>query len=250
MQKISQLFGWKILFLILVAAGSLLVYAASHDSAIFDESAHIPAGYSYVKYFDYRLNHEHPPLVKALSGIPLLFLDLKFPIDNSAWTTDVNGQWSVGGKFFYEYGNNAEQIIFWARIGPILLTLLLIFFLYIFARQFLGPVWALLPTLLFGLSPNVLAHGHLVTTDIGAAFGVIFSFYFFFRCLKEPTKINITLAGLAFGVAELLKFSNVLLAPIFIVLIVLRLVFNSGGGLKSFFKTAFYDYIRLAVVFI
>ena len=81
MQRIPQLFAWQVFFLILVVAGSLLVYAASHDAAIFDESAHIPAGYSYVKYFDYRLNPEHPPLVKILAGLPLLFQKLNFPKD-------------------------------------------------------------------------------------------------------------------------------------------------------------------------
>jgi hypothetical protein len=34
------------------------------DSAIFDETAHIPAGYSYLKLHDMRLNPEHPPLIK------------------------------------------------------------------------------------------------------------------------------------------------------------------------------------------
>src|SRR3989344_3243274 len=259
MWRFSHFFSWQVLFLIILVAASLLFYAASHDSAIFDESAHIPAGYSYVRYFDYRLNHEHPPLVKVLSGIPLLFLDLNFPTDNAAWTTDVNGQWSAGEKFLYEYRNDAEKLIFWARFGPISLTLFLIFFIYIFARQFLGPLWALLPTLLFGLSPNVLAHGYLVTTDIGATFGVIFSFYFFFRYLKKPTKKNIILAGLAFGIAQLLKFSNVLLALIFIVLIAVRILFEStqnwhlytsGENIKKLFLNFFWEYLRLAVVFL
>jgi hypothetical protein len=259
MQRIEQLLSWKILALIIISAGALLFYAAANDSAIFDESAHIPAGYSYVRYLDYRLNHEHPPLVKIFSGIPLLFLDLHFPTDNAAWTTDVNGQWSVGGKFLYEYGNDAEKLIFWARFGPVLLTLFLIFLLYIFARRFLGPAWALLPTLLFGLSPNILAHGHLVTTDIGATFGIVFSFYFFFRYLKEPTSKNIILAGFAFGVAQLLKFSNVLLGPVFIVLVAVHILFKVRESdyarthalkIRGFLKNTALAYARLLTVFI
>ena len=42
---------------------------------------------------------------------------------------------------------------------------------------------ALLPTFLFAFSPTVLAHGHYVTTDIGAAFGTIFAVYFFLKSL-------------------------------------------------------------------
>ena len=37
-----------------------------------DELAHIPAGYGYIHNFDYRLNPEHPPLVKALAMFPVL----------------------------------------------------------------------------------------------------------------------------------------------------------------------------------
>ena len=67
-----------------------------------DELAHIPAGYGYVKYLDYRLNPEHPPLVKAIAALPLLFQKLKFPTDKSAWQKDVNGQWQSGAQFLYE----------------------------------------------------------------------------------------------------------------------------------------------------
>jgi|SRR3989344_598393 len=219
MGKISHFFQYSILGLIIAIAGVLLFYAAATDSAIFDESAHIPAGYGYVKYFDYRLNHEHPPLVKILSGIPLLFLDPNFPVNKPAWTTDVNGQWQTGADFLYNSGNNADQIVFWARFGPVLLTLLTIIFIYVFASKIIGGWWALLPSFLFGLSPTVLAHGHYVTTDIGATFGVLISFYFLFKYLKNRTGANLLIAGIAFGVAQLTKFSNVLLGPIFILLI-------------------------------
>ena len=37
-----------------------------------DDSMHMPAGYSYLLTRDYRLNQEHPPLIKLLSGLGLL----------------------------------------------------------------------------------------------------------------------------------------------------------------------------------
>ena len=52
------------------------------DAAIMDEVAHIPSGYSYIRYHDYRLNPEHPPLLKDLAGIPLQFQKLDFPTDH------------------------------------------------------------------------------------------------------------------------------------------------------------------------
>ncbi len=41
-------------------------------SPTYDEVAFLPAGYSYLHWKDYRLNPEHPPLVKMLAALPLL----------------------------------------------------------------------------------------------------------------------------------------------------------------------------------
>ena len=51
-------------------------------SATFDETTHLPAGYSYLKTGDCRLNPQHPPLIKLLCAAPLLFLVLpdKLPV--------------------------------------------------------------------------------------------------------------------------------------------------------------------------
>ncbi len=218
----SKLFSpWTIVAVLVMAALFLMLGPARGDSAIMDELAHIPAGYSYVKYLDYRLNPEHPPLVKILAGLPLLFKDLKFPTDQTSWTTDINGQWTAGTQFLYESGNNADEIIFLARLGPIILTLLLIIFVYVFAKELLGRWWALLPTTFTALSPNILAHGHYVATDIGATLGILLAIYFFLKYLFQPTAKHLVLAGLAFGVAQLMKFSAVLLGPYFLVIVII-----------------------------
>ncbi|MDO8537205.1 MAG: glycosyltransferase family 39 protein [bacterium] len=218
-QKLSSYASIWTLCLICLLAFSLMLWGALTDAAITDELAHIPAGYGYVRDLDYRLNPEHPPLVKAISALPLLFLNPNFPTEDSAWTNDVNGQWAMGAKFLYESGNDADQIIHWARIGPILLTILLIYLIYVWSRELLGGWWALLPAFLFALSPTVLAHGHYVTTDIGAAFGVVLSAYYFIKFLHHPARKNLIYAGLAFGVAQIAKFSAALIVPYFTVLI-------------------------------
>ncbi len=198
-----------------------MIWVSSQESAIMDELAHIPSGYGYVRYLDYRLNPEHPPLVKALAGLTLIAGGFNFPLNHAAWQKDVNGQWEMGTQFFYNAGNDANRLIQFARFGPILLTVFLTIFIYIWAKQLMGRRWALLPTLFFGFSPNVLAHGHYVTTDVAAAFGVVFATYYFIRLLYEPTRGNILKAGLAFGLAQIGKFSAVLLVPYFIFLVAL-----------------------------
>jgi len=206
-------------FLILLASLLLMVNVSLQEAGTQDELAHIPAGYSYVKYFDYRLNPEHPPLVKMMAGAPLLLLDLEFPTDHLAWIDAVNGQWDIGGAFLYDYGNDADQIIQYSRIGPMVLMLLLTLFVFIWAKELIGPRWALLPTALTAFTPNFLAHGHYVTTDIGAAVGSVMAIYYFVKYLNNQTRKHLIWAGLAFGFAMLMKFSTVLLIPLFLLLI-------------------------------
>jgi Dolichyl-phosphate-mannose-protein mannosyltransferase len=244
-----------LLAVILVSSLGMMSYAAYHESATFDESAHIPAGYSYVKLLDYRLNPEHPPLLKALAAAPLLFLNLNFPTQIDAWQKDVNGQWAVGGNFFYNSGNDAAKIVRMARIMPILLTILLSLLIYMWSARLIGRWMALVPTFLFAWSPNVLAHGHYVTTDVGAAFGIALTIMCFLQFLFKPSRRHLLYAGLAFGVAQLLKFSAVLLIPYLLVLIALYYVLTvtrdwhdteARARLKRFFIRGFH-YLRSTV---
>lgn len=225
MNYANKIFPWFFVFLLSAASFGLMFYSSSQESAIMDELAHIPAGYGYMKYLDYRLNPEHPPLVKAIAALPLLFENLNFPTDKAPWKSEINGQWAAGTQFLYEFGNNADQIIQTSRFGPMILTLILILFIYVWSKELIGRWWALLPTFLFAMSPTVLAHGHYVTTDLGAALGIFISIYYFVKFLITSNKRNLVWAGLAFGIAQLMKFSAVLLIPFLGVLAIIFSLF-------------------------
>ncbi len=211
---------WRIPAALLAVMFVLMLGSAVNDSLTMDELAHIPAGYSYVKLFDYRLNPEHPPLVKALAGLPLLFLDLKFPTNVKSWAEDINGQWTQGSIFIFESGNNPEELIFWARLPMILLTILLGAVFYWWTRKNFGRRVAIIALVLFAFSPTILAHGRLVTTDIGATLGFLIGIVTFLRFLESPTWKNTALAGIVFGIAQLLKYSVFLLVPVYGILLV------------------------------
>lgn len=207
------------LVLVCIASFSFMVYAAHTDSAIVDELAHIPAGYGYVHELSYNLNPEHPPLVKALAELPVLFMNPTFPAQSAAWTTQINAEFEMGYEFLYGSGNSADALIQTSRAFPILLTILTIILIYFLARELMGNWWALLPATLFALSPTVIAQGHYLTTDIGATFGFVLGLFYFLKFVESPTRKHLWFAGTAFGVAELTKFSTPLLIPLFIFLV-------------------------------
>ncbi|OHA66982.1 MAG: hypothetical protein A3C04_04355 [Candidatus Wildermuthbacteria bacterium RIFCSPHIGHO2_02_FULL_45_25] len=212
-------------FLLLFMTGVML-FSMSKDSLTFDELAHIPAGYSYLTLQDYRLNPEHPPLAKDIAAFPLLFLDLKFPVQSEWWRQNSQNpawwvQFNLGNEFLYHSGNNPKDIIFWSRFPMILLTLALGALLFIYARRLGGNFFGIAALILFSFSPSILAHGRLVTTDIGAAFGALFAIFSWLNFLKHPSASRMAWAGVALGIAMLLKFTIILLIPFFALLTLL-----------------------------
>lgn len=214
MQK-STLFA----LLLLVVMGVLMIGSVREDASTSDEPAHISAGFAHVTRQDYRFNPEHPPLLKAISAFfANLVVRPLYPSDTPDWQnefTDKWAQWRQGGTFLYQSGNNADQIIFWSRVPMIGITLLFGWIFFWWIRKRYGALPAILALILFVFSPTLLAHGRLVTTDVGAAFGFFAGIITFIHFLEHPTWKNVLLAGLVFGLVQLLKFSLLLLIPLY-----------------------------------
>jgi hypothetical protein len=219
MRKINQYF--LVLFLLIIMfSGALL--SVINESFTFDETAHIGAGYSYLVKQDYRLNPEHPPLIKNIAALPLLFLDLNFPEEHSSWQEGNPAQWwaqfDFANQFIYHSGNNPQAILIWSKLPIIIILILLGLLIFIFAKKFFGLKVAFLSLIFFVFSPTFIAHGRLITTDVGACLGFLLAIYFWLKFLEKPKKKNIILAGLVFGLALLIKFSLILLIPFFLII--------------------------------
>ena len=92
-----------------------------------------------------------------------------------------------------------------ARFATILGTLVLTLFVYLWALDLYGEGVALVACLLCMLSPNLIAHGTLVTTDMYHALGVVGSLFFFRRYLLQPTWQRAIIAALALALAQTTK---------------------------------------------
>src|SRR3989344_4218496 len=208
-----------------IIAISLILAVSSfwNDSLIVDEIPHVGAGYSYVKAWDYRLNPDPPPLAKALAAIPLLFFDLNQEAFRTRfWLTDINGQWDFGRFLIFQSGNNADLITKVVKFPVLLFFVLAAVLMYKWTKKLYGQFAALTALALFSLSPTILAHSRFVTTDVPALFGILLATFFFIKYLESPTKKNTWLAGLAFGIAILTKFSTFLIIPYFLVLALVK----------------------------
>lgn len=189
----------------------VMVTSMAGDSAIRDEMPHIVSGYSYLKTGDYRLNPEHPPLIKDAAGFPLLFLNAKLPGDH--FQRPMNDQWSEGEAFLYKEGNNADLMLFLGRMPVILLSILLGFFVFMWARELYGRKAGLFALALYVFDANIIAHSRFITTDLGVAATIFINLYFLWKFLKEPSKKGLLWVAITLAIALLTKFS----APILVV---------------------------------
>ncbi len=207
-----------------VVSLTLLVaaFSASTDSITSDEVPHISAGYSYLTSQRMLLNLEHPPLAKILAAIPLTTLHLNLPsLEESAKKVRSEGlpswmlQWEWGFPLLFSQNFGPEVIVFLARIPMRFLLVLTAWFVYLFGKEIFGPKAGLIALLLFSFSPSFLAHGRLVTTDVGATFGFVSTVYFLYRYLmKGQKRRDLIWTGIFLGIANLLKFSCLFLYPI------------------------------------
>lgn len=103
------------------------------------------------------------------------------------------------------------------RIPTILATLALDLLVYFWAYDLYGEAAALAACLLCVLSPNLIAHGTLATTDMYHALGVLGSLFFFRRFLLHPTWGHAFLSGLMLALAQITKsFAIVLYVVVYL----------------------------------
>jgi len=196
-----------------------LAISASRMSQTFDEACHLFAGYRYWKDFDFGINPEHPPLVKLVAAVPLLSLHLRTPPRPQGYFKAIE---FIGGRQFL-YANDANTVLLRARLAAALLALALALTVFLAAHAMWGAGPAFLALVLIVFEPNIVAHGSLVTTDVGVAFGIFLAVFCFYSFVKRPSAPWLMATGVAAGIALASKHSGILILPILLLLGLLEL---------------------------
>lgn len=247
----------------LIAFALLVLGNIRTSSSTSDETSHLASGYTADKLGDFRINPEHPPLLKRIAALPLLGMNI-WPYANGAadgtrahavlheaWAmsfTKAISHWVFAHHWLYgvrdealvrngatmltlpttvplakrDFLNDAHGMYVRARTTMILAGLALGALIFVWSSTLWGRWGGALSVLLFAFDPNFIAHTGLVTTDVGAALFMTATVYFFWRVCRDGKPIDITGFALAFGLAQVSKYSAVLLIPIIAVLALLR----------------------------
>jgi 4-amino-4-deoxy-L-arabinose transferase-like glycosyltransferase len=214
--------------LLLFTAVFITLTAGSYvrESATWDEPQHLVTGYCALKFHDYRTDPEHPPFIRMWAALPLLTMDgVKFDLSKIDSIPPV--VWVTGGQFFFCHdmlyiANDADRLLYAARFMIVLLGVLLGVLVFCWTRELFG-FWAAVIVLgLYTIEPNILAHSRLVTTDFGVTCFVFGTMYFLWRTTRCLSAGNLCGLIAFFTLAQISKFSAVLLGPIVLVLLMMR----------------------------
>ncbi|MCP3980071.1 MAG: hypothetical protein GY716_12265 [bacterium] len=206
-----------------IVAGLLAVFlvagafSLTRDSATFDETAHLPAGLSYLDRHDFRMNPEHPPLSKAWAALPLWIAGSAGP-DYSSPAWNGSSQWAFGyetlnGPLGRPERRDPMRLLVPARIAVLLAGAALGLLLWHWSSSAWGVGAGLLTLFLYCLSPTILAHSRLVTTDLPIAIGFSAALFSSWRFCRSPSPARLIVLSLALALAMLIKFSAFLLLP-------------------------------------
>ncbi|MFH1747922.1 MAG: glycosyltransferase family 39 protein [Planctomycetota bacterium] len=217
-------FWWHvpIVLLLLGAAGTLAVTSMLGDSITYDETSHLTAGMSYLKTGDYRLAPDHPPLAKLWAAWPLLLTD-------QTWVPDYDYGWQnadvylAGRAWLFEL-NDGEELLLIARGMIVILLLALCLSTYALGRVLFGPGAGLLALVLAALSPTLLAHGRLVTTDLPITLCLTLTLLTVARVLQRVTWGRLLACVLALGAASVTKLSWPLILPVLAIMAFVAIV--------------------------
>lgn len=200
-----------VLLLFAVVFLTQCVLSLRQKSATFDETYHLTAGYLHLRYGDFAYNAMHPPLVKMLAAVPMLFMSgIRMPPE---------GTQELGYAFVYGL-NAADRLLFWGRMALLPLGLLLGLGIYAWTREVAGPAGAIGALLLYTVEPNILAHARLVNTDFGVTVFFFLAVFALYRLVHRISAVRVLGVGLALGLALLTKLSALVLPPLLLLLAV------------------------------
>jgi len=211
-EEISRHTGWIVSSVFLLLLAILALTSSLQKSPTVDEPLHLFAGYSYLKWGDFRINPEHPPLAKIVAALPLLAIDIRDPRPSSLnWNmlseTELRDRAVDVAQEMLFRQNDANTLFFYAKAAMILVGIVLGIFVFLWSRSLAGTSAALASLFFYCLDPNILAHLPVIQTDILFTATFFIATYFFWLTLKKMAWSNLSLTAVFFGLAAITKHS-------------------------------------------
>ncbi len=198
---------------LLIIAFAVTVFASSwDDSPSFDEPEHLTSGYAALWAQFFFPNPYHPPLIKDIAAAGAATINPSPPWRCPVWKKLDREALT---RCFIFKDNDSQALIRAARAPLILLFSLCLAYYFAVLKRLFSPAQALLALWMMAFSPTIIAHSRFVHTDMAAGFAFFFCISLFADYLPHANKERLTKLALGTAIAQLIKFSLLLLFPIY-----------------------------------
>lgn len=195
------------------------------ENPTVDEVVHLPAGVTYWQTRTFRLYHHNPPLIKLVAAAPVVWArpETARAYEQPSWTSPDPSQTTFSQTFAHLNIERYFELFRLARMVMPLFSVVGALAVFAWSSRLYGTWGGLLSLGLWVFCPNILAHCRLITSDVGStALGVAATFLFW-KYMTRPTWPAAVAAGFMLGLAQLTKFSMLLLYAVWPFLWLVRL---------------------------
>lgn len=234
-------------FLIFAIFTLLVLTAATQKSETIDEGLFIACGAAQVLHLNPNIDLSHPPLLRWVAGLsttllgkarlsePIPFISTAHPV--GLYSYKLAEEFALGIRFFYDVGNDHDQVLFWGRFPFVFLGILTGWLIFTEARRRFGTGVAFGSLLTFLFIPEILAHSQWAHADLAFTLSVLLLSLVLGKAIYQPSWGKDLLLGGVMGLAVATKLTALVLWPMVLVM----LVWFEQGSLLNFLK-------RLAII--
>ncbi|TWT69916.1 ArnT family glycosyltransferase [Crateriforma conspicua] len=192
------------------------VYIASPT---VDEPGHLVAGLSHWELGNFDVYRVNPPLPRLVGSLPVWLIGYVPPLDEFTRDQKKRTEFDLGRSYICDSGPDAYWHFVLGRIALIPFGWIGITTTWLWATSLFGRKAAMVSAMLYATSPNLLAHGGLLTPDATATAMGLLAGYRFHRWLSARDMANLFYATVALGTAQLCKHTFLVFYPLMVVLI-------------------------------
>jgi Dolichyl-phosphate-mannose-protein mannosyltransferase len=206
---------------ILAVHAGLVVWASSTNFVVVDEVGHLAAGMTHLEtgtFFAYRVN---PPLPRLVAAVPMWLAGARVDYSQFQDGPGHRCEFPIGQDFAAVNGERYFTLARLARLTGVGWSLLGGLVVFVWARDLYGRPGGLLALSLWCFNPTVIGFAAVVVPDLPAAAAAVTAGYLCWRYLRRPSWAGAWFVGLGLGLAQLTKFTLLVLYPVWAVCFVI-----------------------------
>jgi hypothetical protein len=183
----------------------------------------------YWRRHDFSIYSLSPPLLRLWAAVPAVLARAEAPpTDSEDVGPVVERHWLYADGFIAANFSRLPLLLLLSRLGMIPISCLAGWAIYRWAGELYGRRSALAACAMYCLNPSILAHGSLVTTDLGTAAAMLVSCWLWWRFCRGPSWRRWGLACAAVVAAHLCKFTALLLWPMLLAMVIPFVILRPG----------------------